>query len=194
MNNTTTMTVLATAIALSFGAAALADSMTKPQHTSAKNEIAATYKAAKVSCDALKANAKDICMAEAKGKEKVALADLEVSYKPTTKARYEARVARADAVYSLAKEKCDDLAGNNKDVCVKEAKAAETKGKADAKVDKVATEQAQDSTKKVAEAKQDAAQDKRDADYKVAVEKCDALAGDAKSRCVSDAKMRFGRS
>ena len=68
------------------------------------------------------------------------------------------------------------------------------KGKADAKVDKVATEQAQESTKKVADAKTDAAQDKRDADYKVAIEKCDALAGDAKSRCVNDAKMRFGRS
>ncbi|MHB8742367.1 MAG: hypothetical protein ACYC9L_04510 [Sulfuricaulis sp.] len=32
----------------------------------------------------------------------------------------------------MAKEKCDDKAGNDKDVCVKEAKAALVRGKADA--------------------------------------------------------------
>ena len=48
--------------------------------------------------------------------------------------------------------------------------------------------------KKTADAKQDAAEDKRDADYKVAVEKCDALAGAAKDACVRDAKARFGKS
>ena len=36
--------------------------------------------------------------------------------------------------------------------------------------------------------------DKRDADYKVAVEKCDALAGSAKDACVKDAKVRYGKS
>ena len=194
MNNTTTMTVLATAIALSFGAAALADSMTKPQHASAKNEIEATYKAAKVSCDALKANAKDICMAEAKGKEKVALADLEVTYKPTTKARYEARVAKADAAYSLAKEKCDDLTGNPKDVCVKEAKAALVRAKADAKVDRVAMDTRQQAANKQADASREANADKRDADYKVAIEKCDALSGPSKDACIGNAKARFGKT
>jgi hypothetical protein len=33
----------------------------------------------------------------------------------------------------VAKEKCDDKAGNEKDVCVKEAKAALVRAKADAK-------------------------------------------------------------
>ena len=41
---------------------------------------------------------------------------------------------------------------------------------------------------KTAEARKDAAEDKRDAEYKVAVEKCDSLAGDAKDTCVRDAK------
>jgi len=58
------------------------------------------------------------------GKEKVAKAELEARYKPSEKNRYQARVAQADADYSVAKEKCDDKAGNEKDVCVKEAKAA----------------------------------------------------------------------
>jgi hypothetical protein len=78
----------------------------------------------------MKDNAKDICMAEAKGREKVAIADLDVTYKPSAKARYEARVARADAQYAVAKEKCDDLAGNAKDVCRKEADSVHTAGKA----------------------------------------------------------------
>jgi hypothetical protein len=35
--------------------------------------------------------------------------------------------------------------------------------------------------------------DKRDADYKVAIEKCDALAGTAKDTCVSGAKAQYGK-
>jgi len=174
--------------------AATATTMSTDTYRAEKDRIDAAYKAEVAKCKSLGGNAKDVCEVTAKGHRDVAKAEAEASYKNTAKARYDARVAHVEANYKLAKEKCDDLAGNNKDVCVKEAKAAEVKGKADAKVDKVATEQAQESTKKVADAKTDAAQDKRDADYKVAIEKCDALAGDAKSRCVNDAKMRFGRS
>jgi hypothetical protein len=32
------------------------------------------------------------------------------------------------------------------------------------------------------------------ADYKVAIEKCDALAGDARNNCVAAAKARFGKN
>jgi hypothetical protein len=37
-------------------------------------------------------------------------------------------MAKVDADYAVAKEKCDDFSGNAKDVCVKEAKAAQVKG------------------------------------------------------------------
>jgi hypothetical protein len=37
-------------------------------------------------------------------------------------------------------------------------------------------------------------EDKRDAEYKVAVEKCDAMSGAAKSSCVKEAKARYGKS
>ena len=174
--------------------AATATTLSSDAYKAEKDRIDAAYKAEVAQCKSLGGNAKDVCEVTAKGHRDVAKADAEAAYKNTAKARYDARVAKVEANYKLAKEKCDDLAGNNKDVCVKEAKAAEVRGKADAKVDKVATEQTQDTVKKVADAKADAAQDKRDADYKVAVEKCDALAGDAKSRCVADAKARFGRS
>ena len=42
-------------------------------------------------------------------------------------------IAKAEADYRVAKEKCDDSAGNAKDVCLKEAKAAEAAAKAEAK-------------------------------------------------------------
>jgi hypothetical protein len=47
---------------------------------------------------------------------------------------------------------------------------------------------------KIGEAKKDAAQDKDAADYKVAIEKCESLAGDAKAACLSAAKARFNKS
>ena len=41
-----------------------------------------------------------------------------------------------EADYKVAMEKCDDKAGNLKDVCIKEAKAAMKSAKADAKANK----------------------------------------------------------
>ena len=63
-----------------------------------------------------------------------------------------------------------------------EAKAVEKKALADAKMGK-----------EIGDAKKDAAVEKMDADYKVAIEKCDALSGDAKSSCVAAAKTKFGK-
>ena len=148
----------------------------------------------KDACASRTANAKDICLAEANGKEKVAKADAEAAYRNTPKAREDMRDTRAEATYSVAKEKCDDLSGNTKDVCVKEADAALVKAKADAKVDRVAADARQDSATKQADAAKEANTVKRDADYKVAIEKCDAFAGSAKDSCVGNAKAQFGKS
>ena len=60
--------------------------------------------------------------------------------------------------------------------------------------DRVAGESSRNAVDKTASAKKEAMEDKRDADYKVAVEKCDALSGAAKDTCVSDAKTRYGKS
>lgn len=155
----------------------------KDEYKAGKDQISATYKADKARCDALSGNAKDICVEEAKGKEKVARAELEFNYSGKPADQNKVLVAKADAAYEVAKEKCDDLSGNSKDVCVKEAKAAHTKALADAKVGRV-----------VGDASRDASKDKLDADYQVAAEKCDALAGDAKTGCMNDAKRRYGKS
>src|SRR5215510_15345023 len=113
------------------GAAFAADRMSKEAYKAEKDRIEAEYKSARDACKKLTGNAQDVCQAQAKGNERIARAELDAKDKGTVKARYDARVARAEAEYSVAKEKCDDLSGNAKDVCFKDAKAAETKAKAD---------------------------------------------------------------
>lgn len=172
--------LIASMLALS---AAQAQTTSKADYSAGKTRLSAEYKTAKAACAPLKANAKDVCQEEAKAHDKVALAELE--YAHTAKPADMAKLSRvkAETSYAVAKEKCDDQAGNAKDVCVKEAKAVEVKALADIKMGQ-----------QVGEARKDAATDKKDADYKVAIEKCDALAGDAKASCVGAAKMKFGKS
>jgi hypothetical protein len=148
----------------------------------------------KDACSSRNGNAKDICLAEASGKEKIAKADAEAAYKSTPKAREDARVTRAEAGNNVAKEKCGELSGNPKDVCVKEADAALVKAKADAKVDRVTVDSHKDAATKQADARKEANTDKRDAEYKVAIEKCAALAASAKDACISNAKVQYGKS
>lgn len=160
-----------------------AATMAKPDYTASKERIKATEKSERDACKTSTGNAKDVCTEEAKSKAKVGLADLEYAY--TAKPRDQAKIAevRADSTYAVAKERCDDQTGNAKDVCLKEAKAVQTKAKADAKMNM-----------KVAEVRKDGNQDKRDADYKVASERCGAMAGAPKDACVAEAKARYGKS
>jgi len=199
------ISLIAAAIALAFSAGAQAASLSKAEFSAGKSTIATEYKSAKAGCDSFAANAKDICLAEAKGREHVAKAELDAAYKPGVKARYNVGIAKAEADYSVAREKCDDKAGNDKDVCIKEAKSAEIAAKADAKSQMKTTEAngvANDKTtaariqanEKRSAARQDAATDKRDAEYAVAKQKCDMFADDAKAVCVKEAKARFGQS
>jgi osmotically-inducible protein OsmY len=132
--NKLNITAIGAALALAFSAGAMAaPTMSKADYKAAEDSIAAEYKSAKAACESKTANAKDICMAEAKGKEKVAKAELEARNTPSEKAGYGVSIAKAESDYAVAKEKCDDKAGNDNTVCVKEAKAAEARAKADAK-------------------------------------------------------------
>ncbi len=170
--------VTATLFALPVSQAA----MSKPDYKADKARIGVNYKADKKACSTLTANAKDICVQEAKAKEKVAYAELEYAYTGNMADQNKVKVVKADTAYAVAKERCDDAIGNKKDVCVKEAKAVHVKALAEAKMVKVVGATAKDNANDVA-----------DAQYKVAAEKCDAMSGDAKAACISAAKMKFGK-
>jgi hypothetical protein len=124
---------VAAAFAMAFSTFALAESMTKAEYQTARKNIESDYKSAKVGCDPMRANVKDICIADVTGRESIALAELEAVYQPGPKTQNDVRIARAQAGYWLAKEKCDDKAGHARDVCLKEAEAASMAARADAK-------------------------------------------------------------
>ena len=157
--------------------------ISKDEYKAGKARISADYKTDKAACASMSGNAKDVCKEEAKGKEKVATAELKYNYSGKPADQTKVLETKAETAYAVAKEKCDDKTGNDKSVCVKEAKATEVKALADAR-----------SAKQIAETKTETMDEKRDADYKVAVQKCDALAGDAKTSCIAAAKAKFGKS
>lgn len=120
-------------LGFAFSGSAIAQNMSKDEHEAAEKSIVAQYKLDKEKCESLTGNAEDICVADAKGKEKVAKAELEAKFKPSKEATYKVSVAKAEANYDGAKEKCKDKKGNDHEVCEKEAKAALEKAKSDAK-------------------------------------------------------------
>ena len=105
----------------------------------------------------------------------------------------------------MAKEKCDDLAGNPNDVCRTEAKSAHTAAIAEAKLSEKTVQNNTKEAQTIGEAKTTAADknasaqktataDIREAQYKTAAEKCDAFASDVKTKCIADAKAKYGQN
>ena len=187
-----TLMTFAVAVVLGFSGMGYA-ALSKQERKAEQDRIGADFKAAKDNCKGLKGNTKDICMAEAKGANKVAKAELEARDKGTPKAQANARIAKADAEYSVAKEKCEDRSGNARDVCKKDAKATYTRAKASAVVNREAREANKDARERVSDAQKSATKDINQADYKAARERCDSLAGDPKDRCIADVKARYGK-
>ena len=139
--------LIAAAVTVAFSATAFAQGtagnagragerdMKKAEH----ERIEAAYKADKAKCDAMKGNEKDVCMKEAKGKEKVAKAELDAKENPSDHNRRKVEEAKAEAAYDVAKEKCDGLKGKEKDACQHEAKAKRDEAKAHMKEEKSAS-------------------------------------------------------
>lgn len=184
----------ALAVSMLFSTAIYARGMSKAEFTAGNAQIAGQYKAEKDGCKSLSGNAADICMLEAEGRSTIAQADLKAEYQPGVKNRYKASVIRAEADYAVAKEKCDDAAGNVKDVCVKEAKSIEIAAKADAKARMKISDANGVAIKETSDARKDAAAVKRNAEFDVAKQKCDVYAGEAKVYCMDQAKVAFGKS
>jgi hypothetical protein len=123
---------LAAALSLVFaGSAFAADAMTREAYKAAKDKIEEQAKADKKACEPMKANAKDICQAEAKAKEKIAKAELDAQNKPGPRADEKIALMKAEGAYEVAKEKCEDQKGKEMAACKKDAKASHDKAKAD---------------------------------------------------------------
>ena len=154
----------------------------KSAYNLARDTAAANYKSARAGCDAITGNPKDVCIAEAKAARVRTEEEANAYYENTLKAFTQSRMRIAAANFDRDKAKCGALTGNDKDVCISQAKATLISVQADAKADS-----------KSIEARADARADKQTAAYKVALEKCDAFAGAVKDNCVSTAKIQFGK-
>ena len=97
----------------------------------------------------------------------IALALPTLAFGATSASEYSAAKDRTAADYKAAKAQCDRLSGNQKDVCVAEAKAAEKKAKADAEASYKNTDAARRNARIAA----------AEADYDVAHAKCGAKTG-----------------
>ncbi len=186
-------TILVMLMMTGFSGASQAETISKENYEKANSEADVTFETAKRNCESFSGNAQDICVSEAKGAHSVARANAEANYRGTEHARFKAAKSKVEAVYQIAIERCDDLSGNKKDICRQEAKAEKTKGYEAAKLaskNAEATTEFMDTKK---EAKEQAGQSMRDADYKVAIEKCDQFSGRTKEQCIQDAKNKFGK-
>lgn len=98
-----------------------------------EEKIEADAKAAKAKCETMSGNAKDVCQAEAKANEKIAKAELDAKKNPTPRNQRKAAEMKAEGRYEIAKEKCEDMKGNEMQACRKDAKAKHDQAKADIK-------------------------------------------------------------
>lgn len=172
------------ALAASIGiGAAVAAPPSRQEAAREQDRIETAYETERKACDALAGNRKDVCVERAKAHRDVAAAALEARRSDSEQARVALEKARVKADFEVAKERCDDLAGNAKDVCLKQADADRTRRLSDIEL-----------RTEIATARDAASRAKNDAEYRLAVERCDALSGAARQACVDEAKARHGRS
>ena len=164
-------------------AAAQAATMSKVDYEAGKTRIGADYSVNTARCESFAGNANAVCIEEAKATQRVDRADLEYGYSGSASDRKKAMEERAESAYAVAKEKCGAKAGNDRDVCIQEASATKATAMSQIKMGKA-----------ISDARGEDAQNARDAEYKVAAQKCDAYSGDAKDSCMAAAKARFGKS
>lgn len=129
------------AAGLANSAAAASANMSLADYLARKKQISAEHKYAQGVCGSNPSLNREICLAEALGRDGVAKADLEVAYRSTPRTRSEAIEARAEARFLVARERCDDGSGAFKqDACVRSAKAVFEEARADAVVLRKAAE------------------------------------------------------
>ncbi len=182
MKTTFIATLLATAVSSSFAAAPTAALNHDPAtYHNVTQKAAADYKMAAAKCTGMAGNAKSICMEEAKAARAHAEADAIAQYNNTPVGRTKSRTAVADADYALAKAKCGDMSGADKDSCLANAGATHTAAVVDAKADRaIAATGATDTISPVTTT------GTRDATKAAAVDKCAQIAGQPKTGCLID--------
>ena len=88
--------------ALAFSTGAIAQKMTQSEYDAAGKSIVNEYCSDQLKCALFADSDKDICMAVAKGKEKLARTNLAARYQPANKSEYKFSVAGVKKEYAAA--------------------------------------------------------------------------------------------
>lgn len=142
----------------------------------------AVFDAAKARCDAVAGIPHEICVADARATRVRTEEEAGAARKNTLAAYTQARMRIASAFHERDKTRCNAVVGNDREVCLRQAKATLVAIQADARADR-----------KAIEARLDARDAKIDAEYRVALQRCDAFAGEVKDGCVSTARTTYGK-
>ena len=176
-------------IASAGGALAGGGGMSKDAYEAAKSRLEATRDAELKACDGTKGNAKDICRTAAKGRGKVALAELKAEYEPSPEADRAMMMAQADADYDVARQKCDDASGKAKDTCKARASHVREAAIRRAKIERVEATRRLQSKGARAQVPEQQSPEARYASEKA---RCGML-GEERDSCLADAKKRYGK-
>lgn len=166
------------------GAAAAQQIVPDPQlaYQQSMERAEAVFDAAKARCDAVAGIPHEICVADARAARIRVEEEAGAARKNTLAAYTQARMRIASAFHERDKTRCSAAVGNDREVCLRQAKATLVAIQADARADR-----------KSIEARLDAQDAKIDAEYSVALQKCDAFAGDVKDGCISSARTTYGK-
>lgn len=115
---------IAAALVLAFATPAWAQGLTKADYQAAVKTIESDFRTARMGCEPMIGNVRTICIADVRGREAIALAELRAAYDPTNDAVVEVRIAKARAGLDIARARCDDVPAQRKAACGAEAEAA----------------------------------------------------------------------
>lgn len=130
--------MLSVALVLSMSAAA--QSMSRDKYDSTSYRITSDFTAEFGACGFFIDNAREICRVEATGRRWVAQAALDAQFKQSAGARYRLQVARIDADYAVARQRCADNSGRERALCTDEARAHDVSARANARIQSKAAE------------------------------------------------------
>ena len=115
---------MAAAIGLAACSAIAAQGLSKAEYLVARQTIESDFRTAKIGCEPMLGHVKDVCMADVRGREVVALAELRAAYEPTHEALMELRILKARAGLAVALARCDDVPTHRKAACSADAQTA----------------------------------------------------------------------
>src|SRR5688572_10408766 len=96
----------------------------KAGYLAARKTIESDFRTAKIGCEPMLGNVRTVCMADVRGREVVALAELRAAYDPTDEALMEVRIVKARASLAVARARCEEVPAHRKGACSAEAEAA----------------------------------------------------------------------